>query len=176
MTFQRPTPRQAALYTALALSLAATAWVAGQAQDDIAPAAPATPRPSAARRTPAAPADWPGAPAAGRSAWPAADAHASRAWGDAPPPPVAAAAARPPAAATAEAADEPPPAPFPYQLVGRMTDSRPRVVLHGAQRSLVLGVGDSVDGQWRIEAIEPGGLRVRPLPDGPSQFIAFASS
>lgn len=167
---KRPAPRQIALFATLGLSLAATAWVASNDEPGI--AAPA-PRRSAA--TPAAPTvqDWPTPASATRTAWPEADAEARRAWGDIAPPSAA-------AVATTGSPENTPPAdaevtapPFPYELVGRMTDSRPRVVLNGAQRSLVLGAGEVVDGQWRIEAIEAGGLRLKRLPDGPSQFIAF---
>lgn len=66
--------------------------------------------------------------------------------------------------------------PFAYQLVGRMTDTRTRVILTNAQRSLVLGVGEVIDGQWRIDAIEPTGIRVSTVPGGSSQFIPFPTS
>ena len=167
---KHPAPRQIALFAALGLSLAATAWVAGHDEPE---AVTPPPRRSVSRAPASAAQDWPAPTATVRSAWPEADAEARRAWGDAaPPPPVATAAT---AIAATEAEEAPPPA-FPYQLVGRMTDSRPRVVLNGDQRSLVLGAGEVVDGQWLIEAIEAGGLRIKRLPDGPSQFIAFSSS
>ena len=169
---KRPAPRQIALFAALGISLAATAWVASHDEPEV--AAPA-PRRSVVASKAVTPQDWPGPASTERAAWPEADPQARRAWGEAPAP-AATAAPTPPAAAEheAHAADAAPP--FPYELVGRMTDSRPRAVLNGAQRSLVLGVGEIVDGQWRIEAIEPGGLRVTRLPDGPSQFIAFPPS
>lgn len=172
---KRPAPRQIALFTALGVSLAATAWVAG---NDVPEVAEPAPRRSVAAQKAASPQDrqdWPGPASSPRSAWPQADVEARRAWGETAAPATAVAAA-PAIAPTAEADPEDAAPPFPYQLVGRMTDSRPRVVLNGPQRSLVLGVGDVVDGHWRIEAIEPGGLRLKRLPEGPSQFIAFSSS
>ncbi|MFG6429501.1 hypothetical protein [Roseateles sp. LYH14W] len=170
---KRPAPRQIALFATLGLSLAATAWVASNDEPEV--AAPA-PRRSVAAAVPAAAQDWPGPASATRTAWPEADAEARRAWADTAPPAPTAVAASPTQTPNAQPdADDAAP-PFPYELVGRMTDSRPRVVLNGAQRSLVLGAGEVVDGQWRIEAIEPGGLRLKRLPDGPSQFIAFPPS
>lgn len=167
-----PAPRQIALFAALGISLAATAWVAGNDEPEV--AAP-PPRRAAAAPKPAVPQDWPGPASGTRGAWPEADAQARRAWGEAATPATTVAAA-PVTAPAAQAEPEDAAPPFPYQLVGRMTDSRPRVVLNGPQRSLVLGVGEIVDGQWRIEAIEAGGLRLKRLPEGPSQFIAFSPS
>lgn len=176
---KRLTRRQIVLAAALGLSLAATLWASRQ--DDGTPAVATPPRRTtgtAAPSNPTAsplPADWPAALPASRSAWPEPDPQARRAWGEVPVPPVAAAPPAPPAATAAADPVEAGLPPFPYQLVGRMTDSRPRVVLDGARRSLVLGVGDVVDNQWRIDAIEPGGLRLMRLPDGPPQFIAFSA-
>ena len=158
----RPTRRQALLFGALGLSLVATAWVS---REDEAEPATVAPRRLAAART--ATPEWPGPAASARADWPAADPQALTAWGEAPrpaaPPPVAAAPAEPP--------DEPPPPPqappIPSQVVGRLTDARPR----GA----VVGVGEVVDGQWRVDAIEANGLRLTYLPLGQSQFVSFAS-
>ncbi|MDG0857289.1 hypothetical protein [Roseateles puraquae] len=169
----RPSRRQLILFGALGLSLAATAWVASR--EDEAPVLPAPRRSAAAGRPTAAATDWPAPLSAARRAWPALPPQARAAWGDKPSAAPTVVTTETGASTSAEAEAPPPPA-FPYQLVGRMTDTRARVVLHGPQRSLVLGVGEVVDGQWRIEAIEPAGLRVQPLPDGPSQFIAFSPS
>ncbi|MCY4757331.1 hypothetical protein NYP07_23490, partial [Pelomonas aquatica] len=80
-----------------------------------------------------------------------------------------------PPPARAEAAPAPPGAPpFPYQFVGRMTDPLPRAVLNSVQRSAVVAAGDVVDGQWRVDAVEAGGLRLTYLPLGLAQFIPFA--
>jgi hypothetical protein len=173
---KRFTRRQSALAAALGLTVAATAWVS--LQDDATPAVAATARRTTGAAPPGAtpPPDWPAAPGAPREAWPDTTPLARQAWGEVAAPPLTAATPTPVAIATAAA--EPEDAalpPFPYQLVGRMTDSRPHVVLDGPRRSWVLGVGDVVDNQWRIDAIEPGGLRLMRLPDGPSQFIAFSA-
>lgn len=169
---KKPAPRQLALFGALGLSLAATAWVS---RDDEAQPVTAQPRRAMAATTAAtaATADWPGPAASARGDWPALDPLARSAWGEAAP--VAAPPAPPPVQVAAEEPPPPPAAPpFPYQLVGRLTDSRPRAILNNAQRSAVVGVGEVVDGQWRIDAIEPAGLRLTYLPLGQSQFIAFA--
>ncbi len=170
---KKPAPRQLALFGALGLSLAATAWVS-QGDGDTPEPVPAVHRRTATASV--SPADWPAPAASSRAEWPALDAQARAAWGEAAP--VAAAAAAPPPAA--QAADEPPPPPsappFPYQLVGRLTDGASRAVLNNAQRSAVVGVGEVVDGQWRVEAVEPAGLRLTYLPLGLPQFVPFASS
>ncbi|MCE4556954.1 hypothetical protein [Pelomonas cellulosilytica] len=168
-------PRQWALAGALALSLAATAWVSGNDE-------PAEQVATAPRRAPLAavyaiePASATGAHGTrnARGDWPTLDPLAQAAWGDAAPATVA--ATPPPAAA---APDEPPPPPsappFPYQLVGRLTDGASRAVLNNAQRSAVVGAGEVVDGAWRVDAVEPGGLRLTYLPLGQAQFVPFAS-
>lgn len=168
---KRPTPRQFVLFGALGLSLVATAWVARDDEPEAADAAPR--RPAAASRIAA---DWPGPASSARADWPALEPEAGAAWGEAAP--VTAAAAPPPAPEPVEEAPAPPPAapPFPYQLVGRLTDARPRAILNNAQRSAVVGVGEVVDGQWRVEAIEAAGLRLTYLPLGLSQFIPFAAA
>lgn len=166
---KRPAPRQLALFGALGLSLAATAWVSHD--DEAAPVA-AAPRRALAAAVPSA-ADWPGPAASARGGWAILDAQARSAWGEAAP----AAAAPPAPPPQVEAADEPPPPtapPFPYQLVGCLNDGRPRAILNNAQRSAVVGAGEVVDGQWRVDAVEPGGLRLTYLPLRQSQFIAFA--
>jgi hypothetical protein len=55
-----------------------------------------------------------------------------------------------------------------------MTDPLPRAVLNSVQRSAVVAAGDVVDGQWRVDAVEAGGLRLTYLPLGLAQFIPFA--
>ena len=169
---KRPAPRQLALFSALGLSLAATAWVA---RDD-APEPVTAPRRAMLTVAAATRADWPGPAASARAEWPALDAQARAAWGEAAP---VAAAAPAPAPPTEVVAEEPPPPtapPFPYQLVGRLTDSRPRAILNNAQRSAVVGAGEVIDGQWRVDAVEPGGLRLTYLPLGLAQFIPFVAA
>ncbi|MFG6489836.1 hypothetical protein ACG04R_24380 [Roseateles sp. BYS78W] len=170
---KKPAPRQLALFGALGLSLAATAWVS---RDDAAEPVAAEPsRRTTAAAAPSNQANWPGPAASARAAWPAADMQARAAWGEAPS--VAAAPAPPP---PAESVDAPPPAPtappFPYQFVGRLTDGAARAVLDSPRRSTVVGAGDVVDGQWRVDAVEAGGLRLTYLPLGLAQFIPFAAA
>jgi hypothetical protein len=167
---KKPAPRQVAIFGALGLSLAATAWVS---QENTAEPVAASPR--RANTAAAAPSDWPSAAASARAEWPALDAQARAAWGEAAP--VAAAPPPPPAEPTEEQASPPPTAPpFPYQLVGRLTDGASRAILNNAQRSAVVGVGEVVDGQWRVDAIEPTGLRLTYLPLGQAQFVPFAAA
>lgn len=171
----RPALRQTALFAALAASLAATAWVT--VQDE--PAAAPAPARRLAGSGAAKAAEWPAPVPASRPDWPAAEPLARRAWGEpALDAPAMAAPTDGPAAAQA-AADpdtEPAPPPFPYSLVGRMSDGQTRAVLDGPSRSRIVAVGDVIDGQWRVEAIEPAGLRLRHLPDGPTQTLPFSPS
>ncbi|MCY4747042.1 hypothetical protein NYO99_18865 [Pelomonas sp. UHG3] len=170
---KKPAPRQLALFGTLALSLAATAWVSQDDGDTPAPVA-ASPRRAAPAST--APTAWPGPAASARAAWPEVDAQARAAWGEAAP----VAATPTPPQASADASPEPPAPPrappFPYQLVGRLTDGASRAVLNNAQRSAVVGVGEVVDGQWRVDAVEPAGLRLTYLPLGQAQLVPFAPS
>ena len=162
----KPLPlRQRLLFLALAASVGATYWVS-QRDDE---AAPVT-APARAAAKPTLAVDWPLPASSPRDAWPKADDLALVAWGDAPPAPKAA-----PNPAASEAPPPTPP-PFPYQWVGSMTDSLPRAVLNNAQRSAVVGVGDVVDGRWRIDAVEPRALRITYLPLGTSLTIPFASA
>lgn len=166
---RRPAPRSIALMGALGLTLAATAWVASV---DETPAAPPAPRGRRAAVVNAALPAWPAGIAASRPAWPTAEAQALRAWGDAVPTAEPVPTAAPDVEAAADDA-EPPPPPFPYRLVGRLTDGTVRAVLDNELRSRVAAAGDVIDGQWRIEGIDAVGLRLRHLPDGPVQTLAF---
>lgn len=165
---RRPAPRQLALLGALGLSLAATAWVS---REDTPEPVAATPRRTATMA--AAQPGWPASAAGTRTDWPALDAQARAAWGDAPPPP---AAAPTPTAPPAEEAPPPPSAPpFPYRFVGRLNDGATRAILDSAQRSTVVGAGDVVDGQWRVDAVEPAGLRLTYLPLGQPLSVPLAT-
>ncbi|MFG6442144.1 hypothetical protein [Roseateles sp. LKC17W] len=170
---KKPAPRHLALFGTLALSLAATAWVSQDDADTPAPVA-ASPRRAAPANT--ASTDWPGPAASARAAWPDLDVQARAAWGEAAP---TTSKPAPPRAIDKPAAEQPAPPiapPFPYQLVGRLTDGASRAVLNNAQRSAVVGVGEMVDGQWRVDAVEPAGLRLTYLPLGQAQLVPFAPS
>lgn len=169
---KKPAPRQIALFAALGLSLAATAWVSREDDPDTVAAPPR--RATATMAATAAQADWPGPAASARGPWPALEDSVRAAWGEAAP--VAAAPTPPPAEPTEAPQQAPAAPPFPYQLVGRLTDGQSRAILNNAQRSAVVGVGEVVDGQWRVEAIEAAGLRLIYLPLGQSQFIPFAAA
>ena len=163
---KKPAPRQLLIFGALGLSLAATAWVSREDTPEPVIAAP--------RRatTQAAQPDWPRPAASARNGWPALDAQARSAWGEAAP----VAAAPPPPTPPADAPPPPAAPPFPYQLVGRLTDGTSRAILNNAQRSAVVGVGEVVDGQWRVDAIDAAGLRLTYLPLGRSQLVPFAAA
>lgn len=160
--------RQRLLLLALVASVGASYWVS-QRDDEAVPAV--TPARGAARPGPALATDWPRPASSPREAWPRVGNLALSAWGDAPQAPKVAAVP-----AVSEVAAPPAPPPFPYQWVGSLTDSRPRAVLNNAQRSAVVGVGDVVDGRWRIDAVEARALRITYLPLGTSLTIPFASA
>ncbi len=192
--------RSRLLMAALALSLAATAWVASREdsrEEDAAsasgagqPAArPSGPRVASQPMLPTVPTGWPAAlkpaPSHDGPAWPEADAIARQAWGLAASlePQIAAdtAAAQTKAEAAAAARQEqvaarPVAPPLDYQMLGRMDEAgRPRIVLSNAQRTLVLGVGDVLDQQWRIDAIGPAGAQLSWLANGQKQNLAYSS-
>lgn len=177
--------RQRVLWAALAASAAATAWVASRDESEPPSDARGARKLRVASARPAGPAnagrlDWPTALPDERSAWPEAELQARAAWGDAPAPPlprVAQVQAPAPNEVDNRPPPPPPPPPFAYQLVGRMAEGgRLRVILTNAQRSLVVGLGEAVDGQWRLDAIEPGGIRLTHTPSGSTQNIAFLAS
>ena len=183
--------RSRLLLGALALSLAATAWVASREEEGVAASASATqssPRVAAAKPTlpksASMPTAWPAALAAPSNsdgpAWPEAAPIARQSWGLAANAAPAIAAAPPPgktraAPADTEAEAAPPTAPpVAYQLLGRMDEAgRPRIVLSNAKRTLVLGVGEVIDQQWRIDAIGPTGAQLTWLAGGQKQNLAF---
>ncbi|MDC8771003.1 hypothetical protein [Roseateles albus] len=185
--------RSRLLMGALSLSLAATAWVASREEEEGAAsntAAQGLPRVGLAKPAPpksqAWPAGWPAALAAPTSkdgpAWPEAAAIARQSWGlaavaeaDIASAPAPSKAKAGPGDSAAEAA--PPAAPLmDYQLLGRMDEAgRPRIVLSNAQRTLVLGVGELIDQQWRIDAIGPTGAQLTWLAGGQKQNLAFSS-
>ncbi|MCV2367311.1 hypothetical protein [Roseateles oligotrophus] len=174
------------LMAGLALSLAATAWVASRDEEGEAfSAAPQNPtRPGAVK--PASPTAWPeallAAPNQDGPAWPDPAAIARQSWGlaagTAPEVATVSPAAKVVAAKADSEAEAAPPAapPLAYQLVGRMDEAgRPRIVLSNAQRTLVLGVGELIDQQWRIDAIGPAGAQLTWLAGGQKQNLAFSS-
>ena len=80
----------------------------------------------------------------------------SLAWQAAVPPPPA-------APVSAQPAPEGPPA-FPYPWVGQVVDGQPRAVIAGPQRTWLLAVGDTLDGQWRLQSLSDRQLTFLYLP------------
>lgn len=168
-------PRQLALGGALAVTLAATAWVATRPDDD-APAAVAAP---VRRAAPAAPATTAGAasapPAGQRAPWAEVTPAQLAAWQPPPPPP-------PPPAPPPVAAPPPPPVapPAPYQMIGRVVEGEGAqavevALLSGPNKAVSARRGDVIDGQWRVEQVSAGGVRLTWLPGQLPQNIAFKS-
>jgi hypothetical protein len=132
-----------------------------------------------------------------RADWPPLSEPARLAWGPPPPPPPPAAEreAAPPPPPTAP--------PFPYQLVGRWQEEaapannesaaaphadragaadraeappaagRVKAVVAGPQATWVLGPGEVIDGQWRIDQIGPRSLQLTYLPLQLPQTVAM---
>lgn len=173
------------LYAVLLLSVCVSAWLAFQPDDRDGNAAPAardsSPRPAAlavnpgASRRPPAPTPWPAPPKPrDASPWPiGSDAFAG--WAPPPPPPAA------PPPATNRALDATPAVPtapaFPYQLIGRLEDDgQPIALLNGPLRTLSVKAQDTIDGQWRVEAVLPTGVSLLWLPGGQKQTVSFRPS
>lgn len=159
------------LYAALAITLAATGWLAFTADESEPPlpAVAAAPRAAAARpEAPAAPA----APAEtlprNLAGWPLPEPLAAAAWGE----PVPA----PPQAPVQHAGPAPEPAPDPpWRLLGMESDGAVRraFLLAGA-KTVVARAGDLLDGQWQVVAIEDHGVTLR-WTDGEQRVLAYAA-
>ncbi len=172
--------RQRVLLLALLFSLGATGWVACQEEEGTQAQEKAT-APSVSNRRYVAPQasssqplGWPQAlQASSRSAWDAPDTVASQSWGVSAGA-TASAVALETAAPSAPVVELQPTAPaLGYQLVGRIDDDRTRVVLTNAQHSVVLGVGELLDTQWRIDSIGPTGIALTWLPGRQKQSLPF---
>jgi len=174
-----------ALYAALLLSLCATAWLAFQPDDGDSRTAPlareSTARPApvgastGAGRSPRALTPWPAPPKArDATPWPIGSG-ALAGWSPPPPPPA------PPPVVSRVVADATPAAPtapaFPYQLIGRLEGDGPATALfNGPLRTLSVKAQDTIDGQWRVEAVLPTGVSLLWLPGGQKQIVAFRPS
>lgn len=173
------------LYAGLLLSLGATAWLAFQpdasdsstaagVRDSSPRATPPAANPGALR-TPRATMAWP-APPKPRDAtpWPIGS-EALAAWAPPPPPPV------PPPPVVTRVVEATPPVPtapaFPYQLIGRLEgDGQPIALLNSPLRTLSVKAQDTIDGQWRVEAVLPTGVSLLWLPGGQKQTVSFRPS
>jgi len=159
----------------LAATLVATAVLALQPEPDaVALAKPrasssAATKPTSARAATTADKPWPPARRASGADWPAIPKAAVAAWQPPAPPPAPVA---PRHTNTAQAAPEAPP--FPYTLIGRLEDRGvTRALLAGATRTIDAKVGDLIDGQWRVEAVEPSGLQLVWVPGGQRQTLSY---
>lgn len=175
-----------ALWALLAVSLAASAWLAGQPDvDGSVVQAPVPARRAAALRTPtppaglatataglpARPADWPAVGQAALQAWQGPPDRPARAADTAGVPPT-----RPGAGASASAQSQA--AAFPYRWIGQLDDGSgpPQVLLASAQRSVGVRLGQVLDGRWRIEHDPQGVLMATALPGGPAQPVPGAAA
>lgn len=165
------TPRQLALGGALVATLAATAWVATQPDDEAAtePSVAALPTRRPAASSPEAP-----KPSAARQPWAEATPAQLAAWQPPPPPPP------PPAPPPAVAAPPPPPMapPMPYQMIGRVVEGDGAkavevALLAGPNKAISVKRGDVIDGQWRVEQVSPSGVSLTWLPAKLPQNIVF---
>jgi hypothetical protein len=163
-----PRTRQGLVWGGLVATLAAVAGVDTlPAEDSLAPL-PATR--SAARPTPAPPS----APTP-RTPWPDAPAAALAAWGQPRPAPALPPAPPEPEPAATTSAPAPPPLP-PYRWIGRIEeDGRQRALLAGATRTVLVGDGELIDGQWRIDRVGERGLELTWLPGQVAQRLGPAS-
>lgn len=171
------TPRGRALGVALALTLCATAWIAAATDEDASgPAAiVVSPKARAGREAEDRRAATTSAVVvAPRASWPEPATDGLRAWGDAPAPSIA---AQPPAPASVPTASAPAVAPTcPYRLIGRLDDEQAPVAMFSAPgHALVAHVGETLDAQWRLDAISEDGVTLTWLP-GPLAVHLSASS
>ncbi|MBM7059194.1 secretion system X translation initiation factor [Pseudomonas sp. UL073] len=112
-------------------------------------------------------------PAAARTAHvPQADLFAAHSWYVAPP--------APPRSNLAPVAPPPPPAPMapplPFQFIGKLDDSlRQQVFLLSGERLHIVGVGDVIDGTYRVEQISDSQLTLTYLPLHMTQALVVGS-
>jgi len=138
---------------------AATATTESAAQD-----AAAAPTPTDAV-APAAPAQRAGSPAG-----PEVDLFAAHSWYVAPPPPPPA----PPAAPAPPPAPVAPPLPFAY--FGKLDDrQRVRVFLQRGERIYTVGVGDVIDGTYKVKSITDSQMTLIYLPLDVTQTLSVGS-
>lgn len=173
------------LYVLLAVSLGATVWLALQPEEGDSSASPVA-RDAPARAPLSAATIGPGRAARAATPWPAPPkprdatpwpigSDALAAWAPPPPPPA------PPPPVVTRVADATPPAPtapaFPYQLIGRLEgDGQPTALLNSPLRTLSVKAQDTIDGQWRVEAVLPTGVSLLWLPGGQKQTVSFRPS
>jgi len=177
-----PRPNHRWLGAALAATLAATAWFAWQDDTGMAVAS-AEPGRAAEGKAPRTASASPAGKSRPEAPWPEPIAPRrppptsidAAAWSAAP------ARVEAPSAPTAQPV-APPAAPervapaFAYTLIGRLDDGRQRALLTGPRHSLAVQVGDIVDDEWRVDAVQPDGVTVTWLPGNSQQQIGFKAS
>ncbi len=175
MNAAKPLTRvQWALALALGATVAACLWAAqlpdvDDGATDLA-TVPSRRAPSAAASAPETLLRWTMAP---RESWPETEPAALAAW-QPPPPPVPT-----PSPVPAQASPPPPPPPpqappFPYQLIGRLSQAGQTQALLGSdQRSLAVKAGDTIDGQWRVQSVGDDSLELLWLPGPQPQTLRF---
>jgi hypothetical protein len=123
---------------------------------------------------------WPEAPLPdNRAPWSAVSALGAAAWrGPIQPPTVVRVPSAPKAvAAKTDIEAATPQAPnFPYTLIGRIDDGVPQAMLSGPHRSFGVKVNEVIDGQWRVDAVEPQSMSLTWLPGSLKKTVAFSSS
>lgn len=108
-------------------------------------------------------------PASGEIAPPVADLFRNAIW-RAPPPPAAA----PPPLVGPEQVPVPP---QPYRVIGKKLQADAwEVFLGRGDASFIARVGDTVEGLWRVEQIEPPTLRFTHLPSGQQQTLDIGAA
>lgn len=141
------------LFTALAATLALSAWLATRPDEGVTSAAAVAVRPRPGVEAPS-----PTIRQRPRTAWPLAEPAALAAW-SAPAPPL------PPPAASTPARPAAPP--FPYKWIGRLEEGESaQALLSGPQRSFGARAGEVLDGRWRIERVAATKLELTWLPTG----------
>jgi len=169
-------PRQLALGGALAVTLAATAWVATRPEDEATAsvAAPAR-RPPAVAQAASAAASAPAAPS--REPWADVTPAQLAAWQPPPPPPP------PPAPPPVAPSPPPPPVapPAPYLMIGRIVEGEGAkavevALLTSPTKAISARRGDVIDGQWRVEQVSSTGVRLTWLPSQIPQNIVFKAA
>lgn len=158
--------RHAVMYGALALTLAATAYVTLQPDAEEPVVATALPAARPVLRQTAAPPAAPATSSLRRRGWTVLTPEALSAWAP-PPPPRTAATAGPRSPEPAPEPPRPKPPAFPYRWIGSLEqDGVLTAMLDGAQRSLGARAGQVLDGQWRVERISENRIDLTWLSTG----------
>lgn len=166
-------PRQRGLALALVLSLLATLVLALQPEEADTQDLQAVVPQRAPTATPAA-TEQPQGALAQRKAWATPAAAQLLAWSPPAPPP-----APPEPTPVAAAAPAPSAPPFPYQLIGRLSEGEEAdavALLAGATRTVAVRRGEVLDAQWRVDQVQAQTLKLTWLPAQLPVSIAFKAA